>query len=176
MQLSIIKILTLLALISGCGFQPIYKTNLQDDNIKYENKLAAVSISVKRKRLHQKLKHNLTKVLNPNEISVEKEYVINIDIRKTISSTLIRPTGSSGRNKVTLIADYSLRRISDNEIIANGQTTAKDDFDVEEKRFANYIAQEEIALNLTRLIAQNIRDSLINDLFNEEKQSSESFE
>ncbi len=149
----------------NCGLQPIYNKNTKKDGTSYEYKLAAVQIVKHRKRIYQKLNNNLEEVLNPNKIEIKKEYLLNIILKEHTSTTFISPTGSSGRNKVILQARYTLKRISDDEIIAKGNTAAKDDFDVEDKRFANYIAEEEIKLNLTRLIAQNIRDSLINDLF-----------
>lgn len=158
--------------LNNCGFQAIYKTDV-GDGTNYENRLAAVQISGERKRIYQKLNNNLEEILNPNKIQVEKEYILDIKITKHISTTFISATGSSGRNKLTLEADYVLKRILDDEIIATGNATAKDDFDVGSKRFANYIVEEEMELNLTELIAQNIRDSLINDLFKSQYNSEE---
>lgn len=155
----------ILIFLAACGFQPIYKAKISENQINYENKLAAIEIRGNKKRIYQKLQNNLTAVLNPNQIDIPKEYILTIKIDKNIAVTFINPTGSAGRNKVTLTASYELRKIDDEEVIARGTASAKDDFDVEGKRFADYISQEEIELNLTQLIAQNIRDSLINDLF-----------
>lgn len=159
------RVIFIILFLSACGFQPIYKTDISGNETRYESKLAAVEFSGKRKRIYQKLEENLKKVLNPNKINVKKEYILNIETSKRISTAFINPTGSSGRNMVTLRANYTLTRISDDEVIATGDTLAKDHYDIEDRRFANYIAEENIELNLTNLIAQNIRDSLINDLF-----------
>jgi len=156
---------SILLFIAACGFQPIYKTRIDNNEINYEKKLAAIEVRGDKKRIYQKLQNNLIAILNPNKIDVPKEYVLTIKIKKNISITFINPTGSAGRNKVTLEASYELRKINDDEVIASGHASAKDDFDIESRRFANYITEEEIELNLTQLIAQNIRDLLINDLF-----------
>jgi LPS-assembly lipoprotein len=153
-----------LNLLVGCGFQPIYKTNVKNGT-NYENELAAIQIKGVQKRIHQKLKNNLEDTLNPNNIKVRKKYILSIKIQKSISATLINPTGSSGRNKVTLTATYDLKTIDSKEIIASGNAIAKDDYNIASKKFANYITQEEMELNITKLIALNIRDLLINDLF-----------
>lgn len=166
-QLTLLLLLTLSQF--GCGFQPIYKTNVKTNEVNFEKKLASIKISGDRKRLFQKLQNNLEEILNPNKIDVPKEYLLVIKLSKQTSVTFINPTGSAGRNKVTLNVTYELKTIEDDDIVARGSTSAKDDFNVENKRFANYITEEEIELNLTRLIAQNLRDSLINDLFNKNK-------
>lgn len=164
-----IKIITLLSLIifqSSCGFQPIYKSNLKSDETNFENKLAAIEIKSERNRVGQKLKSNLEAILNPNNVNVPKEYILELKLDKDLSTTFINPTGSAGRNRLILGASYELKTKDDGEIIATGKASSKDDFNVETNRFANYITEEELEINLTQLIAQNIRDSLINDLFN----------
>lgn len=160
----ILSVLFLISL-SNCGFQPVYYQKTYDEpQINYEEKLAAIQISTKRQRIDQKLRDNLGKILNPNQLQADKKYLLDIELKKSIIGTLINPSGSVGRNKVTLIVNYKLIRISDDKLISTGTASAKDDFNVEEKRFANYITEEEMELNLTQLIAQNIRNNLINDL------------
>lgn len=168
--LKVILTILILNLATNCGFTPIYKNSSLENGINYEEKLAAIKFQTKRKRINQKLRINLEKNLNPKKIITDKKYLLEIDLEKSIHGTIINRTGSSGRNKVILTANYQLTRISDGEIISKGFTRANDDFDVEDKRFANYTLQEQIELNLTDLIAQNIRNSLINDLLNESKE------
>ncbi len=135
----------------------------------YNEELASIKIEVSRKKINQDLKNNLENVLNPNNIKIEPRYSINISLDKNIFSTFTTSTGSSGRNKVVMIANYKLKDLVSRELIATGTTTATDDFDVENNRFANYTAEESIASNLTLIIAQNIRNLLINDIVNSYK-------
>ncbi len=165
----IILMILALSFLNSCGFQVIYKNNPDKTELNYEERLASIKILAKRKRIDQKLESNLKEALNPNKIQVDKKYLLDVMLTKSIAGTIINPTGSSGRNKVTLTANYKLIRILDDELISTGNATVKDDFNVDNKRFANYVAQEEIELNLTQLIAQNIRNSLINDLIMESK-------
>lgn len=157
------KYLRIIALIilSSCGFEPIYKVG---NNAQYDEILASIQVVEKKSRLSQVLRLNLTKSLNPNNLEQEKKYLLYTEIKQQVGSTFIKPSGSSGRNKVILTVKYRLLDISNNELVIKGLTNAQDDYDVEDRRFANYIAQEEISLNLTKIVAQNIRDLLIKDL------------
>ncbi|MES2676949.1 MAG: hypothetical protein V4612_01370 [Pseudomonadota bacterium] len=158
-----------LLLFSSCGFHVIYKSDnkISDKSQAYNEELASIQIEVSRKKINQDLKNNLEKVLNPDDIKVDPKYSIIITLDKTLVSTFTTSTGSSGRNKVILTANYRLKDLNSGEVIATGTTTAKDNFDVEnDKRFANYIAEDSISSNLTLIIAQNIRNLLINDIVN----------
>lgn len=165
------KYFVLLFFLASCGLHPIYKTSSEtsDQSQNYKQELASIKVEISRKKLNQNLKNNLEKILNPEAIKIEPRYLIIIDLQKSLSSTFTNFTGSSGRNKVTLTASYQLKDLNSEEIIATGVANANDDFDVEDKRFANYITEETIADRLTLSVARNIRDLLINDIINNYK-------
>ena len=100
-----------------------------------------------------------------NEETLQEE-TKNDDVKLTskTSSTFTTSTGSSGRNKVTLIANYKLLDIESNDILGSGKISESGDFDIERKRFANYITEEQTIINLTKLIARDVRNMIINDL------------
>ncbi len=167
-----IYFLIILSLFSSCGFHAIYRSDnkISDKSQGYNEELASINVEVTRKKLNQDLKNNLEQVLNPDGIKVDAKYSINISLDKNTVSTFTTYTGSSGRNKVILTANYQLKDLKSGEVIATGTATAKDDFNVEQiNRFANYIAEDNIASNLTLIIAQNIRNLLINDIVNNYK-------
>jgi len=157
--------------LTSCGLHPIYKTGnkISNQSQSYKRELASIKVEVVRKKLNQDLKNNLEKVLNPEDIKTDPKYSISITLTRSLSSTFTNYTGSSGRNKVTLVASYELKDLSSGDVIATGTAIAKDDFDVGDKRFANYIAEDAIAENLTVIIARNIRDLLVNDIVNNYK-------
>jgi LPS-assembly lipoprotein len=165
------KYLLVLLFLASCGLRPIYKisSEISDQSQNYKQELASIKVEITRKKLNQNLKNNLEKILNPEDIKTDPKYLITVSLQRSLSSTFTNFTGSSGRNKVTLTAKYQLKDLNSEEIIAAGSTTANDDFDVENKRFANYITEETIADNLTLTIARNIRNLLINDIVNNYK-------
>jgi hypothetical protein len=160
-----------LLLVSSCGFQTIYGTgnNISSKSAAYNEELASIKVQIPRSKLNQDLKNNLEKILNPDDIEVDSKYLIKIDLETRIASTFTTDTGSSGRNKVILNAKYELIDINSEELIATGSVLAKDDYDLGENRFANYITEENISSNLTLIIAQNIRNLLIRDIVNNYK-------
>lgn len=156
--------LTLLIFLQSCGFKTIYKEENSDENISYIKELSAIRIKKDRNRLSQLLKNNLYDLLNPNYEESEPKYFLILTITETISPTFITLTGSSGRNKITLTISYTLKSLEDANVISQGNTSVNDNYDVSENRYGTKVAEDYIKENLTKLAAQNIRNSLVNDL------------
>ena len=111
--MKITKYLPLLIIFvtSSCGFSPIYKVSDSQKSNNYQIELAAIKIEQGKKHLHQKLRGNLEELLNPNNSDVESKYLLQIDVSKYTHPTFITSSGSSGRNKVVINANYKLRNI-----------------------------------------------------------------
>jgi hypothetical protein len=160
-----ILILTILLSLFSCGFRVVYKddNNKDSENFSYEKELAAIRIKKDRTKLDQDLKNSLYDLLNPEYIKVEPKYFLILKTQKNDTSTFTTATGSSGRNKVYLNVTYYLKDLKTAETIATGTTSVNDNYDVTESRFGTYTADEYVRSNLTKVAAQNIRNSLIND-------------
>ena len=128
-------------MVPSCGFKSIYNT---DDRILecYSQELASIRIKKERKQINQILRNHLEETLNPDNIKTEPKYLLTINLSKSISSTFITSTGASGRNKIILNASYELKDLKSGTIVGSGSVSDKDDFDVEDRRFANYITGE----------------------------------
>lgn len=161
------RIIVFVLLLSGCGFQPLYKTSDNVGGQNYKQDLASIQIKEERKRINQELRNNLKQVLNPDDLKIDPKYLLTVGVQKGVTATFITSTGSSGRNQVTLTAKYQLKDLTSNKIISSGTTNAIDYYTVNvDQRFANYIAEDSIASNLTLVLAQNIRNLLVIDLSN----------
>lgn len=156
----IIIFVTLFALFS-CDFQVIYKD--QFDNSSLAHNLASIRIQKNRNQLAQKLKSNLYDVLNPDAIKAEAEFFLELKINTSITQTFTTATGASGRNRVNIDVNYVLKKISNAHIISQGSARAYDSFDVTANRYGTYTAEEYVKENLTKIIAQDIRNSIVND-------------
>ncbi len=171
-------LLTILAFTFACNMQVMYKDGeSKNSDIAYSHELAAIVIKKDRIRLNQELKNNLYDILNPDYIKAEPKYFLTIELAATTSSTFITVTGSSGRNSVTITAKYKLQDLETGKEISSGSTIASDNYDVTANRFGSYTAEEYIKSNLTKIVAQNIRNSLVNDIIEmkkkKEKEASE---
>ena len=168
------KFLITLSLLTffSCGFQVVYKEHDSAADFNYEQELAAIRVQKTRTKLDQDLKNSLYDLLNPDYLNVEPKYFLNITLKKTTTSTFISSTGASGRNRIFLDVKYELRDLKNAEIIARGSTIMNDNYDVTSNRFATYSADEYVATNLTKSIAKNLRNSLVNDLVEMKKKIS----
>jgi hypothetical protein len=155
----------------SCNFRVIYED--RTDVISYAKELAAIRIKKDRNHLSQELKNNLYDVFNPDYLEVEPKYFLILKTSNTISPTFITITGASGRNKVTINASYELKNLKTAEIIAKGSTSVNDNYNVNNNRYGTYTAEEYTKINLTKVAAQNIRNSLVNDIIEMRKKCEE---
>ncbi len=163
--------ISLLALCS-CGFSMVYKEPKASAEFNYEEELAAIRIKKNRTKLDQDLKNNLYDALNPDYIKAEPKYFLSLTLTKTVSSTLTTSTGASGRNRIFLNVKYELRSLKTGDMISEGNSVMNDNYEVTSNRFATYSSDEYVASNLTKSLAKNIRNSLLNDLVEMKKKES----
>jgi hypothetical protein len=161
----------LIFVISSCGFQVIYKDQFDEESIAHQ--LASIRIKKDRNQLAQTLKNNLYDVLNPDYIKAETKYFLELNLKTAVSPTFTNITGASGRNKATLTVSYVLKNIKTAQIISEGKSEIYDSYDVSQNRYATYVADEYVKDNLTNVIAQNIRNSIVNDIIEEKRECEE---
>lgn len=159
------KFLTTFLLLSlcACGFQVIYRDSKKSSDLSYTHELAAIRIKKDRIRLNQELKNNLYDVLNPDYVKVDPKYFLTLEVVESLTPTFITITGSSGRNKITLTVSYVLKNLQTAEIISEGHTSVNDNYDVTSNRYGSHVAENYVRSNLTKIAAQNTRNSLVND-------------
>ena len=164
-------ILLLIFAISSCGFQVIYKDQFDENSIAHQ--LASIIIKKERKQLAQALKNNLYDILNPDYIKTEAKYFLELNIETSVAPTFTNITGASGRNKANLTVSYVLKNIKTAKTISEGKTDVYDSYDVSPNRYATYTADEYVKENLTNVIAQKIRNSIVNDIIEEKRECEE---
>ena len=163
----------LLLSLCSCGFQVIYKDTGNDADISYINELAAIRIKKDRTRANQELQNNLYDIINPDYTKVEPKYFLILTLTEAISPTFITITGSSGRNRLALTVSYVLKNLETAETISEGHTTVNDNYDVSSNRYGSYTAENYVRSNLTKIAAQNTRNSLVNDFIELKKTCDE---
>jgi hypothetical protein len=156
--------------INSCGFEVIYRE--KENGISYEKELASIKIQKSAGILNQQIRYDLYDLFNPDSITVEPKYFLVIRTSEAIGSTFLTSTGASGRNKITLTTNYTLYRLSDGAKFASGVTSANDNYDIQENRFGTYTAEEFTKSNLTKILAQNLRNLLVNDIIEIEKRGN----
>jgi hypothetical protein len=155
----------------SCGFQVMYRD--EESHASYENDLAAIRIKKDRTAIDQKLKNNLYDLLNPDSTNVEAKYFLILDVTEAVSPTFITITGASGRNKITINVSYELKNLATATTISKGTTSVNDSYNVTDNRYSTDVADEYLRNNLTKVAAQNIRNSLVNDFIEVRKECEE---
>lgn len=151
----------------SCGFQVIYRE--KESGISYEKELSAMKIQKSPGRLSQELRNNLYDLLNPDSLETDPKYYIVLKEEESIGSTFLTSTGASGRNKITINVQYTLFDLKTGKKIANGVTTANDNYDVQTNRYGTYTAEQYTKSNLTKVLAQNLRNLLVNNIIEMKK-------
>ncbi len=160
----------------GCGFTAIYGKTTYGRSEKasepitklLDGELSKIAIQKGKDQLSQKLRNALY------DLFVQKpdpSYFMSLKVSVSVVPTYITGAGSSGRNRVTLIASYELKRLSDGKLIGKNSTSVYDNYSVSDIRYANYTSEEAIGMQLCELAALNIRDMAVSDLvqFNKEE-------
>ena len=163
--------LILLASLCSCGFQIIYRD--EANNFSYAEDLASIRIKKDRYHLSLEMKNNLYDLLNPDYIKSEPKYFLILRTSKSVSGALITQTGASGRNRVNVEVLYELKNLENGAIISRGVTSANDSYDVSTNRYGTYVADDTVQLNLTKIVAQNVRNALVNDFIEVKKKCAE---
>lgn len=169
--LKISFLLFLIFNLSNCGFEVIYRE--KDSGISYTEELAAIKIQKDSQRLSQDLRNSLYDIFNPDSIKVEPKYYITLTIRESTGATFLTETGAVGRNKVTLSVNYSFYNLKTLELITTGTASASDNYDVDRNRYGTYVTKDYTISNLTKILAQNIRNLLVNDIIEMKKEKKE---
>ena len=148
--------------INCCGLQVVYKDQNLSSSLSHE--LATIAIQKDRTQISQQLRKNLYDILNPDYIKTDTKFLLVLELKQSVNPTFITTTGASGRNRISLSVNYKLKDIATAKEVAKGSSEVSDNYDVSLNRYATTIAEDYVKNNLTKLLAQNIRDMIINDL------------
>lgn len=165
----ILAFLLLAPIVSSCGFTVIYRE--KDSGISYEKELASIVIQKAPGKINQEIRNSLYDIFNPDKIYVDPKYIMIFKVSESTGSTFLTSSGASGRNKVTLALDYEIIDYNTSKIIKSGSTIASDNYDIQQNRFATVTAEEYVKINLVKIISQNLRNLIVNDIIDSQERS-----
>jgi len=148
-----IIVITWLLLMTNCGFKAVYETSNQDNLI-----LRQIEIAHKNDLLHQELRHSLEELLLKQS---QKKYILDLDVKSTNADAITSASGNPSRISINVSAKFYLRDIKTNEILKEGSVSSYGEYDVDDNRFANYSSADAIKAELTKILAEKIRNKII---------------
>ena len=162
-----------LALLVGCagsgGFHPLYAT-AEYGGTGASEKLAALDIAPIPGRVGQRIRNELTFQAAGGGAPLPLEYRVEIAIRESVSSTLVKIDGNATGQVYNLDASYKLIRISDKSVVAEGKSYSRAGYEREipssnptsgRSVFANVRARQDAENRAAKTIAEELRTRLM---------------
>lgn len=156
-------IAVLCATLAGCGsggFQPLYgSAAVGGANV--EQKLAAVDVAPIPGRVGQRIRNELIYQSTGGGSPLPPEYRLDVAIREYVTSTLVAIDGNATGQVYNLDASYTLVRISDKKVIAEGKSYSRAAFERIRSIFANVRARDEAEKRAAKTVGEELRSRLL---------------
>ncbi len=153
-----------LAFVPGCadgtGFQPLYATSATGGG-NVSEKLAALDIAPIPGRVGQRIRNELIYQATGGGAPLPPEYRLEIAIRESVTSTLVKIDGNASGQVYNLDAAYTLIRISDKSVVAKGQSHGRASYERMTSIFANVRAKENAEDRAAKTVGEELRTRLM---------------
>lgn len=144
-----------LLLLAGCGLQPIYGGGASGAAA---TALAGVAVSPIPERIGQLVREDLLRRMNRGTGAL---YRLDVVLTETSEGFGIRGDESVARERVTLVADYSLVDTRTNQVVDSGRARSDSAVDVVRSDYATVVAERAAAERNARLVADQIVGRLV---------------
>jgi LPS-assembly lipoprotein len=154
--------------LSGCGdsgFHPLYGSALINGKAVNE-RLAAVDVAPIPGRVGQRIRNELIFQATGGGEAKTPEYRLDVAIRESVTSMLVAVDGNAGSQIYGIDASYSLVRLSDKKVIAQGSSYGRASFDRVSSIFANVEARQDAENRAAESVGEELRTRLLAVLSN----------
>ncbi len=153
--------------LGGCsgGFHPLYGSALINGSAVNE-RLAAVDVAPIPGRVGQRIRNELIFQSTGGGAAKTPEYRLDIAIRESVTSMLVAVDGNAGSQIYGVDASYSLVRLSDKKVIAQGSSYGRASFDRVSSIFANVEARQDAENRAAESVGEELRTRLLAVLSN----------
>ena len=156
------------ALLGGCadggsGFHPLYAT-ADYGGTGASEKLAALDIAPIPGRVGQRIRNELIYQATGGGAPKEPEYRLEIAIRESVSSTLVKIDGNANGQVYNLDAVYKLIRLTDKSVVTEGKSFTRVGFERVTSIYANVRARQDAENRAAKTIGEELRTRLMTSL------------
>lgn len=150
----------LLAACGSGGFRPLYATGSTGDGGVNE-KLHQIDIPTIPSRVGQRIRNELIFQNNGGALpSTTPLYRLDIAIRESLASTLVRSDGEAASQIYNLDAKFKLIRLADKKVMLEGISYGRAGFDRFTNIYSNVRAREDAENRAARTIATDLRSRI----------------
>ena len=147
--------------VTGCGssgFSPLYATNSGGESV--STRLSEIDIPTIPSRVGQRVRNELIFENNGGALPLGKVYRLDIAIRESLASTLVRTDGESASQIYSLDAKFKLIRSSDKKVVLEGVSYGRAGFERFSQIYSNVRAREDAENRAARTVASDLRSRL----------------
>ena len=156
---------TLLWLIAGCGFEPLYGSRgvgsrgggSQSGVSHVEAALANIQITLIKDRIGQQLRNYLIDRLNPRGAPSNPRHVLTIQVAVSKTELGIERDETATRAKLSLTAQFELKDIAGQQIVHSGSARSTNSFNIVESDFATLSAEKDAIDRAARVVSDEIK-------------------
>jgi LPS-assembly lipoprotein len=148
-------------LLAGCesgGFRPLYATGPGGNGV--NAKLSQIDIATIPSRVGQRVRNELIFENNGGALPAPPSYRLNVAIRESLVSTLVRSDGEAASQIYNLDAKFSLIRLSDKKVILEGTSFGRAGFERYTQIYSNVRAREDAENRAAKTIATDMKSRL----------------
>lgn len=146
-------------LAAGCGdtgFRPLYGT-ASIGGADVTQQLAQVEIAPIPGRVGQQIRNEVIFQTTGGGHAAPPAYRLEIVVRESITSTLVKISGDASGSVYNLNADYRLVRISDKKVVTQGNSVSRAAFERFTSVFSNVRARRDAEDRAAGVIAQDVK-------------------
>ena len=141
------------------GFRPLYATGPGGENV--SDKLHQVDIPTIPSRVGQRVRNELIFQNNGGELpSSTPLYRLEIVIRESLASTLVRSDGEASSQIYNLDAKFKLVRLADKKVVLEGVSYGRAGFERFTQIYSNVRAREDAENRAARTVAVDLKSRL----------------
>lgn len=146
--------MAVLAVLTACGFRPLYGPQGGYDASLAE--LASVRVLPIPDRIGQVLHNNLLDRLTPRGAPLNPRYRLAVSMAKQKEGLAFEKDESVTRFNITLSARYQLTEIASGSVVTAGSTRSVAAFNVVQSEFANISAEADAERRAARAVGEDI--------------------
>lgn len=159
-----IALVALVAILTGCGFEPLYVEKKTSTDWYYDNEfdtgiteeMANVKVELIQDRIGQLIRNDLLDKLTPKGQPQHPKYYLKVkDIQKQEIDQALRNDITATRKKVIYRVSYVLKD-SEHKTLINGNSVAYLGYDILRDPYSTTFAQKKIEKNAAKIIANDI--------------------
>ena len=144
----------------GAAFRPLYGSS-ELGGAGTQEKLATVDIAPIPGRVGQRLRNEFIFQATGGGEALPPEYRLDVAVRESVSSTLVKIDGNARGQIYNLDASYTLVRIADKKVVLTGRSFGRAGFERLTSIFANVRAREDAENRAAKTVGEELRTRLL---------------